>query len=318
MNTEQPFGYRDIYQTPSSILYQALPQQGLPPSGRHFDWQLWGEDVTPQLKTIKPWEEQPASLTQHYGLDDFPLLLPSSDPAVTPAKKAQTQATRPNVAQAQHTQSSTESFQVTDIERGHHLREHSYAHPLDVQMNRTIPINAPPVDALLNLRQDSVPTVSLSVLTPTEARRLQKDHYDLRNLILSRTQRCPYDSCGATFPITNQAAIRQHLTEVHTAEKCDACNRRLHGHWSDKKRHKHLISKHPEVVKTLDSTRWDNYGWRAPPAPEKQPDQTTGSRNQATGSNNTQAAGSSRSNKRKETQPPAKTPPPKRSVRIIT
>ncbi|KXX81055.1 hypothetical protein MMYC01_202774 [Madurella mycetomatis] len=56
---EQPFGYRDIYQTPSNSLYRALQDDLIPRVTRHYDYQLWDENVTSQLKTVKPWEEQP-------------------------------------------------------------------------------------------------------------------------------------------------------------------------------------------------------------------------------------------------------------------
>ncbi|KAL2015206.1 hypothetical protein VTK56DRAFT_6071 [Thermocarpiscus australiensis] len=91
---------------------------------------------------------------------------------------------------------------VTDVEKGLQLREHSYAHPLDVQMNKAIPINVPPVDALFNLRLHSVPVVSLSVLTPTEIRRLQRDYHDMRNLVLSRIKRCLCQGCNTMIPVS--------------------------------------------------------------------------------------------------------------------
>ncbi|KAK4132731.1 hypothetical protein BT67DRAFT_450874 [Trichocladium antarcticum] len=232
-----PFGYRDIYTTPASVLYQALPQDGLePPPARHFDWQLWNEDVTPELKTVLPWEEQPPSLTQRSALDEHPLRIAAAEPATIAAKQGQTQ-TGPGRPCARNTQGMQGFPGVTSIERGHALREYSYAHPLEVQMNRAIPINAPPVDALLNLQQDSVPVVSLN-------------HHELRNLMLSRTRRCV-------------PAILRHVTDAHTSVDCAGY----------KGRREHLATRHPELLDTLSAKRWDDYGWRIPPPPNGQPTQ---------------------------------------------
>ncbi|AEO68194.1 uncharacterized protein THITE_2145404 [Thermothielavioides terrestris NRRL 8126] len=211
--TGQPFGYRDIYDTPRALLYQALEKDQFPSSARHFDWQLWGEDVTPQLKTVRPWEEQPESLSAFYEHDEFPLKPPPGTRQVSAYRDAH-ETGEPRNRPVER----TAGFQVvTDVERGQRLREYSYAHPLDVQMHTSIPINAPPVDALLNLRQDSVPVVSLSVLTPTEVRRLQRDYHDMRNLVLSRTERCPYADCDAMYPANQPSAMQQHLQEKHRA-----------------------------------------------------------------------------------------------------
>ncbi|KAK3305630.1 uncharacterized protein B0T15DRAFT_379455, partial [Chaetomium strumarium] len=231
METGQPFGYRDIYQTPTDVLYQALDKDHLPlpPSARHYDWQLWGEVVTPHLDTIQPWEEQPASLSTLYDYASFPVQLRSGTTSSS-ANRTAKGTNRADVIsgssdQSEDTSTDRASFPVlTDIERGQRLREYSYAHPLDVQTNLAVPINAPPVDMLLNLKHDSVPVVSLSVLTPTEVRRLQRDYHDMRNLVLSRTERCPYPDCGAVYPANQPMAMHLHLQDKHVAEKCNFCD----------------------------------------------------------------------------------------------
>jgi hypothetical protein len=258
METEQPFGYRDIYQTPKSLLYQGLDIEDLPlpPSARHYDWQLWGEDVTEDLETIQPWEEQPASLSTLYDYHDFPVQLRPGTalPAANSSAKPSTRAglTGASGAQSKGTPSDRVNSQVpTDVERGQWLREYSYAHPLDVQMNLSVPINAPPVDMLLNLKRDSVPVVSLSVLTPTEVRRLQRDYHDMRNLVLSRTERCPYPGCGAVYPANQPMAMRLHLQDKHVAEKCNFCEEPLFQHWPDEQRYQHYVEKHLGELKAM-------------------------------------------------------------------
>lgn len=205
----QPFGYRDIYQTPSSKLYRALGDGELPTTGRHYDWQLWGEDAAPNLKTLMPWDEQPDPVASYLDDGFFQLRRPElgNDDEVEEAER--NPALRPEV--------NVNFPSITEVEKGLQLREYSYAHPLDVQMEKAIPINAPPVDTLLNLQLDSVPVISLSVLTPTEVRRLQKDYHDMRNLVLSRTERCPYAGCDAKFPASKPAALQQHLVSNHSA-----------------------------------------------------------------------------------------------------
>ncbi|KAK4237536.1 hypothetical protein C8A03DRAFT_34516 [Achaetomium macrosporum] len=257
LETKQTFGYRDIYQTPTSLLYHALEKEHLPlpPSGRHYDWQLWGEAVTPHLDTFQPWEEQPASLSTIYDYSAFSVqLLP--DTGLPPANRNAQGTKTSDVASSgdQSKQGAADSVRfpaVTDVERGQRLREYSYAHPLDVQTNLSVPINAPPVDMLLNLRQDSVPVVSLSVLTPTEVRRLQRDYHDMRNLVLSRTERCPYPGCGAVYPANQPLAMQQHLQDKHVAEKCNFCEKPLFQHWPREQRYQHYVEKHSDILKSM-------------------------------------------------------------------
>lgn len=267
-NSEQPFGYRDIYRTPSSLLYQALDKDKIPASGRYYDWQLWGEDVTSQLKTVRPWEEQPEPLSRFYGHDDFPLQLPPSGGSSTVGSASRKQTKGPgtdtrrpqngSMLQVPSSQSVARSLPqgvnfrvVADAERGQRPREYSYANPLNVQMSGATPVNAPPADTLLNLGHDSVPVISLSVLTPTEVRRLQRDHYNMRNLILSRSERCPYPDCDAIYPADQPSAMQQHLEDKHVAEKCNFCDEVLFRHWPPEQRYQHLVLRHSDILQSL-------------------------------------------------------------------
>ena len=139
------------------------------------------------------------------------------------------------------------------------LREYSYANPLDVRTLKSMPINAPPVDTLLNLGYDSVPMVSLSVLTPTEVRRQQRDYHALRNLLLSRVERCPYDGCGAVFPANIPDWLPKHIADQHTAEKCNFCDEPLFQHWSPDQRYQHFLSKHAKALRALVPRETDDH-----------------------------------------------------------
>ncbi len=71
------------------------------------------------------------------------------------------------------------------------VRRYAFDNRLSVQDYRTIPINAPPLEQVLDLGNPSLPAVTLAVLTPTEVRRLQVNHYNMRNVALDRIQTCP-------------------------------------------------------------------------------------------------------------------------------
>lgn len=278
LDTEQPFGYRNIYQTPSSSLYRALQKSKIPAVTEHYDFQLWDENATDQLKTVRPWEEQPLPLSAYFGPEHFFLQPPASSPS--PGESRQNPGGTGNKRPGKKDKSRREpakhmpghplapmvpeglrariQFQtVTNIERGMKLRAYSYANPLDVQTNRDVPINAPPVDTLLNLRRDSLPVVSLSVLTPTEVRRLQKDYNAMRNLLLSRTQQCPYVGCNAAYPVNQPIAMQLHLYDTHVAERCHFCDEALFQHWPAEQRFQHYVRKHSEILRSLETSQRD-------------------------------------------------------------
>lgn len=273
---KQPFGYRDIYQTPSRSLYRALRGDLIPTVARHYDYQLWDENVTPQLKTVKPWDEQPLSLSAYFGPDRFPLQWPTSPPGgrefpldageakgrrlgggadanpIRPIRKKHPQDWQEAVPESLSKRIT--SFPTSTIaERDISPWAHNYPRPLSVQITRDIPINVPPMDAVLNLGRDSLPVVSLSVLTPTEVRRLQRDYDDMRDLILSRAQQCPYPGCDAVYSVNQRLAMRQHLKDVHITEKCNLCDEMLFQHWPPEQRYQHYVTKHPDTFKSLET-----------------------------------------------------------------
>ncbi|GAB1317760.1 hypothetical protein MFIFM68171_07970 [Madurella fahalii] len=272
--TEQPFGYRDIYKTPSNSLYRALRGDLIPTVTRHYDYQLWDENVTPQLKTVKPWDEQPLSLSAYFGPDRFALQWPTSSPGHSDflldsrgtkgGRLSEANANRTRPARQEHLHSLHEAIPeslakritfptATNVEWGMHVRANSYTNPLYLQIVRDIPIDAPAMGTLLNLGRDSLPVVSLSVLTPTEVRRLQRDYDDMRNLILSRAQHCPYPGCDAVYPVSQPLAMQQHLKDTHIAEKCSICDEMLFQHWPPEQRYQHYVAKHSDIFKSLET-----------------------------------------------------------------
>ncbi|AEO59805.1 hypothetical protein MYCTH_2308347 [Thermothelomyces thermophilus ATCC 42464] len=268
LNTEQPFGYRDVYETPDPLLYHAIDPDQIPATKRHYDWQSAEEDVSEQLKTLQPWEIQPESLSTLYAFENFPLRpppgtkLPQIEQTLQHPEEqyleAQAKAAAATSAQMPQSSLNNPSFRpTTDIQRGQRLREYSYAHPLDVHMHMSVPINAPPVDRLLDLGHNSVPVVSLSVLTPTEVRRLQQDYHKMRNLALSRIERCPYPGCDAAYPANQQSAMEQHLKEKHVAEKCNFCDEPLFAHWPPQQKYKHIAQRHSDILRSILSQEQD-------------------------------------------------------------
>ncbi|KAK3376930.1 hypothetical protein B0T24DRAFT_232909 [Lasiosphaeria ovina] len=183
-------------------------------------------------------DDGPANPPERFGTANPPERLGTANPlerlgtANPPEKSARRPKQRP----------------LGDMEKAQRLRELSYAHPLNVQMNQSIPINAPPVDSLLHLDHDSLPVVSLAVLTPTEIHRLQKDYFELRSILLGRSQRCPYAGCGAIFPVNRPAEMQRHLRNRHTAEKCNFCDEVLYEHWPLEQRYEHFVLEHEEIL----------------------------------------------------------------------
>jgi hypothetical protein len=148
--------------------------------------------------------------------------------------------------------------------RGDMLRRWSYARPLTLYPNTnnpqqvTVPINAPPVEAILRTGSESVPAVSLAVLTPSEQRRMQTNFFHLRNIALQRTQKCPYQGCDRFFELSRQDQIREHLRDTHEAEKCNFCSEKLYRHWSPQQRRAHFLDRHADQF-ILDADRAMNH-----------------------------------------------------------
>ncbi|KAK3346621.1 hypothetical protein B0T25DRAFT_282452 [Lasiosphaeria hispida] len=260
-DTEQPFGYRDIYETNHTILYgQRLGDVPHPIQlryedfqTRYNDFQVYQQDSIPGLKTLQPGQKQPAAPTLARGKNQFKLIIPRHAAAAaapaSPAQARRSQWRRPTPV--------FEPRPVTDAQRAMRMREHSYAHPLSVQGERSIPIHAPPLETLISTGHDSLPVVSTAVLTPTEVRRLQKDYFEMRSLLLKRSQKCPYDGCQAIYPYNRPEAMQQHLRDVHVGDRCNFCNEILYKHWPPEERYNHLIKKHQNLLSSLQTHERD-------------------------------------------------------------
>jgi hypothetical protein len=85
-----------------------------------------------------------------------------------------------------------------------------------------IPINAPPVEPLLQVGK-SIPRVTLGIRTPTELAQLENEVHKLRNLLLGRVRDCPYADCRRTFKYGDEDALDSHVREEHPVLRCPYC-----------------------------------------------------------------------------------------------
>ena len=132
------------------------------------------------------------------------------------------------------------------------MREYTWDKAPSVHTRNTIPINAPPVEKILRTGSDSLPEMSLGVLTPTEQRRLQTEFYDMRNNALDRSQKCPYQGCKRVFKISETNRLQQHLWNVHVGDRCNFCDVVLYEYWTEDQRRQHLLG---HIGHTGDSGR---------------------------------------------------------------
>jgi len=102
-----------------------------------------------------------------------------------------------------------------------------------------------------------VPSVSLSVLTPAEIRRLQRDYHDMRNIVLSRAVRCSYEGCGVVYPANDPASMQAHLRAAHAIEKCNFCAEPLFEHWSPMERYRHFVREHAAAQRSFSIPQSD-------------------------------------------------------------
>ncbi|KAK4464318.1 hypothetical protein QBC42DRAFT_171476, partial [Cladorrhinum samala] len=205
---DQPFGFRNIYETDSAKLYRNLDQNDLPPYTHHNDHQLWKLDAADRLPTHQPWDNQPgASLKPDSAIRPY---VSARNPGTAERAVYDSYRARVNLKTEYLAQ---QPGSIATYPRGPHMRDVSYTQPLSVQTSQAIPMNAPPVEPLLNLGSSSLPIVSLSVLTPTEVRRLQTNFTHMRNMLLSRSERCPYENCTAVLPLRDPAVMRAHLKD---------------------------------------------------------------------------------------------------------
>lgn len=114
-----------------------------------------------------------------------------------------------------------------------------------------LPMNAPSSEHLLRTGP-RMPLVSKAILTPTEQGELQRVTWDLRNLCLNRTARCPYDGCNFAYRLDDENAMRKHLKASHRARKCMWCDETLYEHWNMTRVNRHVREKHKdELMKAL-------------------------------------------------------------------
>lgn len=110
-----------------------------------------------------------------------------------------------------------------------------------------LPINAPPSEHMLRTGP-RMPLVSKAILTPTEQGELQRITWDLRNLCLNRTARCPYDGCNFAYRLNDEDTMKKHLKTFHTARKCMWCDETLYEHWDTARINRHVREKHKDEL----------------------------------------------------------------------
>lgn len=138
------------------------------------------------------------------------------------------------------------------------MRERTYAEIPSVHTNNSIPVNAPPVEKILRFSSDSLPALSLSVLTPTEQRRLQVTYYEMRNVALERSAQCPYRGCNRVFALTEEDKLQKHLEDVHVSDQCNFCDEVLYKFWSKNERRAHFLGQHWDLFLTDKDWKADN------------------------------------------------------------
>lgn len=133
---------------------------------------------------------------------------------------------------------------LSDQEKGRQMREMTWDRAPSVYTHMTIPINAPPVEAILRTGSDSVPALSLGVLTPTEQQKMRMDYYNIRNIALQRSQKCPYLGCNRVFKVSETDRLQRHLWNIHASDQCNFCDERLFKHWTAAQRKHHFLVHH--------------------------------------------------------------------------
>lgn len=146
-------------------------------------------------------------------------------------------------------------------QRKREKREAAYAKPLSVHTDNALPLNAPPVEKVLRFAFDNVPAVSLGVLTPTEQRRVQMEHYHMRNILLDRSEKCPFRGCDRVIALADAGRMEQHLADVHAGDGCNFCDEVLFAHWTVNQKRAHFLNKHFDMFLSRGELRDDNNFW---------------------------------------------------------
>lgn len=156
-------------------------------------------------------------------------------------------------------------------EHGREMREVAYAHPPSVHTENRIPQNAPPLEKVLGFGSDNLPSISLGVLTPTEQRKLQVSYYEMRNILLERSQECPYRGCDRVISLAEEGRMQQHLAEAHMGDKCNFCDEVLFQHWTVNQRRAHFLNRHCDLFLNMGHVQ-DDSKFSAGPRPHGQVD----------------------------------------------
>jgi hypothetical protein len=151
------------------------------------------------------------------------------------------------------------------------MREATYSMPPSVHTDNTIPVNAPPIEEMLQFGFDNLPSISLGVLTPTEQRKMQIDYYHMRNILLERSQKCPYRGCDRVISLAEDDRMQEHLAATHAGDGCNFCDEVLYQHWTVNQRRAHFLSQHSELFLNMWHVEDDN-SFRAGARPHGQVD----------------------------------------------
>ncbi|KAM0360644.1 hypothetical protein ACHAP4_002730 [Fusarium culmorum] len=126
--------------------------------------------------------------------------------------------------------------------------EDQRAWPADAEIG--LPITAAPAEKIHRL-SGNVPMYSKAILTPTEQAELQRGFGDLRNILLKRTNMCPFQGCSFTWRLDQNEELNIHVFTAHAKRKCPFCDDALFGWWDKNQQIKHLGDKHPDEVKKM-------------------------------------------------------------------
>ncbi|KAM7194372.1 hypothetical protein V8F33_007260, partial [Rhypophila sp. PSN 637] len=241
-NTEQPFGYFDIYNLPARDLYRHVLEVHYPKKQRYYDYQMDAKNASERLPT-----REPAGEARKNVRDPLSKKPPTSQPDADTAARPGT-VIRASSKKAGYSLDFMHDPAYTDLQKALQMREYSYFHPLDVRMENKIPINAPPLEHIVK-KGSSTPKMAVGVLTPSETRTLQRHYYRMRNILLDRVQKCPHARCDYTFAVTQEAELQRHLSDAHaTKEKCPFCESLDFPFWSKSQQAVHIKDAHSDLA----------------------------------------------------------------------
>ncbi|KAK4217560.1 hypothetical protein QBC37DRAFT_369983 [Rhypophila decipiens] len=241
-NTEQPFGYFDIYSLPPRDLYRSLTAESYPKKQRYYDYQMYNQNASERLPTREPAGDARTNVRDPTNVKP-PTPRPVTDTKVRPGTQI-----RASSKKAGYGLDFMHDPAYSDLQKALQMREYSYFHPLDVRLENKIPINAPPLEHIVK-KGSSTPKMAVGVLTPSETRKLQRDYYRMRNVLLDRVQKCPHVRCDYTFAVTQEAELQRHFSEVHaTKEKCPFCESLDFPFWTKSQQAAHIRGAHLDLV----------------------------------------------------------------------